>query len=592
MDYGTRYTDRAEKQLAARLKKVYTEAQKDLRKKVAEFTEAKKKRSAELLAKVSEGKMTMEQYREWERGQVFIGKQWQKRLNEMSQRLTDANKEAMRIIHDQQDDVFAENGNFELYQTEMHTGVSFDIYNKEAVNRLIKEKPELLPRKQVNPGKDKAWNQGVIANALTQSILQGESMDEVAARLARDTASSDYKAMMRYARTAMTAAQNEGRLDALRKTEDMGIKVVKVWIAVHDSRTRDAHRELDNEEKPVDKPFENDLGKIMCPGDPTAAPGNVYNCRCALGRRYLEYQDKEENPDEVNGVPYEVWKEGKKAEIAARNGKESSHEAQREKVTGSTSGIMAKTNRFNEKEHEINITIKKLEEEYSKLYSKVIELFTQNKMEEYNAVDQRMTQINGQIAKLRERTTEIQADRSRFLSESGEKDIMSFFGKIKGKHNAAIDAKSVNVITGDPRTQNNCAACVLAYDARRRGIDCMARISFGTNNGEIGTWWEGMKFNRTARYWGTDAREEIRVIANEWGEGARGLVQVDWSDFSGHTFAFEVINGRCTFIDPQTGEMNADEIFIGAKPGSVVYARTDDKTLTKSALFGLRGKDE
>lgn len=313
MDYGTRYTDRAEKQLAARLKKVYTEAQKDLRKKVAEFTEAKKKRSAELLAKVSEGKMTMEQYREWERGQVFIGKQWQKRLNEMAQRLTDANKEAMRIIHDQQDDVFAENGNFELYQTEMHTGVSFDIYNKESVNRLIKEKPELLPRKQVNPGKDKAWNQGVIANALTQSILQGESMDEVAARLARDTASSDYKAMMRYARTAMTAAQNEGRLDALRKTEDMGIKVVKVWIAVHDSRTRDAHRELDNEEKPVEKPFENAFGKIMCPGDPTAAPGNVYNCRCALGRRYLEYQDKEENPDEVNGVPYEVWKQGKKA---------------------------------------------------------------------------------------------------------------------------------------------------------------------------------------------------------------------------------------------------------------------------------------
>ena len=33
---------------------------------------------------------------------------------------------------------------------------------------------------------------------------------------------------------------------------------------------------------PIDKPFENSIGKIMFPGDPSADGANVYNCRCTL----------------------------------------------------------------------------------------------------------------------------------------------------------------------------------------------------------------------------------------------------------------------------------------------------------------------
>ena len=31
-----------------------------------------------------------------------------------------------------------------------------------------------------------------------------------------------------------------------------------------------------------DKPFSNDIGLIMFPGDPGAHPANVYNCRCTM----------------------------------------------------------------------------------------------------------------------------------------------------------------------------------------------------------------------------------------------------------------------------------------------------------------------
>ena len=32
----------------------------------------------------------------------------------------------------------------------------------------------------------------------------------------------------------------------------------------------------------LNKPFENSLGKIMFPGDPSADGANVWNCRCSM----------------------------------------------------------------------------------------------------------------------------------------------------------------------------------------------------------------------------------------------------------------------------------------------------------------------
>ena len=66
------------------------------------------------------------------------------------------------------------------------------------------------------------------------------------------------------------------------KAEADGIVLEKEWIATSDSRTRDWHEELDGVTIPIDEPFENAIGKIMFPGDPSADGANVYNCRCTL----------------------------------------------------------------------------------------------------------------------------------------------------------------------------------------------------------------------------------------------------------------------------------------------------------------------
>jgi hypothetical protein len=97
---------------------------------------------------------------------------------------------------------------------------------------------------------------------------------------------------IRNARTSVTSAENKGRMDMLHGAEDKGVQTMKVWMATSDSRTRDAHAELDGEEAYVDEPFYNEFGKIMYPGDPDADPANVYNCRCSLGYHVIGFWNR------------------------------------------------------------------------------------------------------------------------------------------------------------------------------------------------------------------------------------------------------------------------------------------------------------
>lgn len=84
-------------------------------------------------------------------------------------------------------------------------------------------------------------------------------------------------ASMRYARTMTTAAQNAGRMDSYKKAQDMGIDLERNWMATLDGRTRDSHRAIDGEHRPIGKAFSNGC---RYPGDPEGEPGEVYNCRC------------------------------------------------------------------------------------------------------------------------------------------------------------------------------------------------------------------------------------------------------------------------------------------------------------------------
>jgi len=323
-DPGLAATTAADDKLAKELKQIYTQAQKELTATLKEFTDQFQKQLAEKQAAVLSGDMTHAELVAWVNSQHQMKKILDEKIDQCSGVLLNANQKAMGMINGETLHVFAENANWQSYQLTQDTKVNlmFSVYDERSVKRLIKEKPELIPRKVVNGKKDKAWNQKIIANAVTQAIIQGESIPKLARRIAVQTGETNKKAMIRYARTAMTSAQNGGRMEMLHEAKAMGIKVKKRWLATLDGRTRDVHAKLDGQTVDVDEPFQSDLGKIMFPGDTGSAgsvPANLYNCRCTL---IYEYEDFPDDPTDtmrrdnetgqlITDMNYDEWKAAK-----------------------------------------------------------------------------------------------------------------------------------------------------------------------------------------------------------------------------------------------------------------------------------------
>lgn len=316
MDYGDRYTDKKISAVNRELRKTYRTAQAELKKKLADFEKRHAKANKRKKEQLADGKISQQDYKDWLTGQVFIRNQWQANLRQVCQVMQDCNKQAMNIVNTSRFDVFAENYNYNAWKAEKSIAVSFNLYNAESVARLINGDPQLLPEWKIDEQKDYRWNQKKVNNIIRQGIIQGEGIPEITERLCRDLATGNENKMRMFARTALGAAQSAGRQKQMEDAAAMGIEVHKRWIAAHDNRTRDAHRDLDGQEVPYDKPFDSELGEIMFPKDPTAEPANVFNCRCTMRTIYPKYEDrsKQYGEDEtIDGQTYEEWKKGKKA---------------------------------------------------------------------------------------------------------------------------------------------------------------------------------------------------------------------------------------------------------------------------------------
>lgn len=317
-DYGSRHTNKKISEVDRSLRKTYRTAQKELEKKLADFNRKSEARDRAKRKQVEEGKISKQDYKDWLAGQVFIRKNWENKIAQVSAVMTDHNRQAMKLINEGRLDTFAENYNYEAFQTEkVISQEAFSLYSAEAVAKLMLEDPQLLPEWKIDEPKDYKWNQQKVNNIVTQGIIQGESIDEITKRLCEDLCTQNENRMRMFARTAMTGAESAGRQEQMHAATKAGILVHKVWEATKDSRTRDWHRALDGQEVPENEPFESDLGEIEYPGDPSADPANVYNCRCTLKSIYPEYEDREAAQKryeemEIDGQSYQEWKDHKK----------------------------------------------------------------------------------------------------------------------------------------------------------------------------------------------------------------------------------------------------------------------------------------
>lgn len=325
-DYVERYSDAQAEAYARKIKRTYEQAAKEVKKKLEDFQLKHKAKSAKMLKDVADGKITKSDYQKWLKGQVFQSNQWEQKLKDITKVYVEADEKARELLGGTTKNVFVEAANHTAYDIEkdFRGGVAFNVYDRKTVDRLMRDNPKMLPEWKINEKKDYIWNEERVQNAVTQGIIQGEGIADIGKRLTSELAASNASKMNMFARTAITGSQNAGRIERLHEAEKMGIKVKKRWMATLDDRTRDAHQELDGQVVDVDEPFHCSLGNIMFPGDPSADPANVYNCRCTMVYVYPDFEqsferiaslgrdeDGRKQYETIKDTTYKKWKESK-----------------------------------------------------------------------------------------------------------------------------------------------------------------------------------------------------------------------------------------------------------------------------------------
>lgn len=284
-DYAHRLTDAELAKLENRIAKLYKEAADELTDTVKAYFEQFEKRDAAMKEKLDAGEITEQQYKQWRLAQMGRGKRFTALRDKVAERYTNANATAVAYVNDATPGIYTLNRNYAAYKIEQVSDkADFTLWDEQTVKRLIVEQPDLMPyyppKRALQRGIDLKYGKQQITASVTSSILQGKSIPKIANDLQQRMRDMSRASAIRTARTAVTAAQNAGRLDTYRAAQDMGIKLKKRWLATLDNRTRHAHAMLDGQTVDVDKPFKVDGYELMYPGD-TSAPGYlVYNCRC------------------------------------------------------------------------------------------------------------------------------------------------------------------------------------------------------------------------------------------------------------------------------------------------------------------------
>lgn len=319
-------TEKLIKEIEKRINRVYKQAHAEIDAKCDDYFRRyyikDKLKREQLQAKI----ITEKEYQEWQKGQLIVGKRWIQMRNQLAQDMHNTNVIARSIVEGYMPEVYAINHNYGTYLVESQGMVdtSYTLYNREAVENILRENPNLLPtpgkalQERIAAGKDVLWNSQQIQSVMLQGILQGESIPDIAKRLRNEVSDSNRKASIRNARTMVTTAQNAGRYDAFKRAEGKGIHMKKTWVATLDSRTRHWHRVLDGQTIGNDEYFVTEYGELLYPGDRHGDAADLYNCRCTMIAQ-IEGFERDINANRViraqnddgSTMTYAEWKKGK-----------------------------------------------------------------------------------------------------------------------------------------------------------------------------------------------------------------------------------------------------------------------------------------
>lgn len=290
-DIGHSETDALILELEKKIIKEYRQAAREIDEKAAKFLEDFKRKNIAKYRDYKAGRISYDEYKRWEINQMLVNQRWIAMRDTLAEDLTLTSEKAASITYGYTPEAYAINMNYQTYLIEHDTGLNtgFTLYDRQTVEELIRDgdvtllpppKPGSIAYQRAH-NKALAWNKQHLTSAITQGVLQGESIPKIAKRM-QSVSDMDKNASIRNARTAMTYAESRGRQASMERAQAMGIEQEKQWVATLDGRTRHEHRLLNNQRVPLDKPFTVEGYEIFEPGDPTAEAFLVYNCRCRM----------------------------------------------------------------------------------------------------------------------------------------------------------------------------------------------------------------------------------------------------------------------------------------------------------------------
>ena len=304
-DWAHRKADEVLDEIDERLAKEYAETQaqadKELEEYLDQFEDERKQKRQELATAA---------FAIWAFGKILSGRKWAKARDKIANIYVNGNQRSASVINGYTNGVFKQNYDFLSFVMGRKLGdVSrFNPFNMDRLKELWKER-ELWRKANIYVPKDQRWHKQKIKSAVQKGIKNGESIDKITKRL-QNVGISDEVAARRTARTAVTGAQNAGRLQSCRDAIKKGINVEKIWMATNDNRVRPSHRALDGEHVPVEEEFSNGL---MYPGDANGAPEEYMNCRCRMDSLLVDIEtgDEYDSADSYfDETDFDEWMEG------------------------------------------------------------------------------------------------------------------------------------------------------------------------------------------------------------------------------------------------------------------------------------------
>ena len=313
-DYAHSETDKRIAELEKRLANEYKQAYKETKDKLEKYLSDFKRKDEAKRQEVEDGTLSEKEYKIWRRNQMLTGQRWADMVDTLARDMNNVNVIAAQIVSGEMPETFSLNANYSLYEIEngYRQNYGFTLYDKDTVNRLVSENPDLLPEPSVDIPADLRWNKQKIVSNITQAVLQGKSIPDIA-RAMETVVGMNKASAVRNARTAMTGAQNAGRQQAYERAKAMGIKLQKEWIATLDGRTRHSHGMADGQKVDINGMFKVGGCKMRYPGDvANGTAEEIYNCRCTMAT----VEPPEIMQGEGERMTYSEWlqtKEGQEA---------------------------------------------------------------------------------------------------------------------------------------------------------------------------------------------------------------------------------------------------------------------------------------